>query len=249
MQVGMKTKKRMVYPEMSQSQTSAGAIAPRIVPFALFMTFIGIDEFLHFLRNQGMIVLTDHFFLSLYPVKIAIVGSALWLYRAAYVEIKTRDLMQLRTTLISLMAGSVVFGLWIWMIWPFAIFGNLSGFDPSVFKDDSFKYFMIMIRLAGAVIVVPIMEEIFWRSFLVRYLTGPSFSDIGIGQMTIASFLITTVLFGLEHNLWLAGMMAGAAYNLLLLHAKSIAQCILAHAVTNFLLGMYVLITKQWFFW
>jgi hypothetical protein len=43
--------------------------------------------------------------------------------------------------------------------------------------------------------------------------------------------------------------MAGAAYNLLLLRTKSIAQCILAHAVTNFLLGMYVLITKQWFFW
>ena len=177
------------------------------------------------------------------------VGLTLWLWRSAYTEIDARDLLKFRTSSISFIVGLVVFVLWIWMIWPFAIFGNLTGFDPSILVDDRLKYFMITVRLIGAVIIVPIMEELFWRSFLIRYLTGPSFMDIRIGQMTVTSFIVTTVLFGLEHNLWLAGMAAGAAYNLLLLNTRSIAQCIMAHAATNALLGTYVLMTKQWFFW
>jgi CAAX prenyl protease-like protein len=222
---------------------------PRIAPFALFMFFIGIDEFLHFLLTRGIISLPVQFFLFLYPIKILVVGFSLWWFRSAYVEVDFRDLRNLRSTFISLVTGIVVFGLWIWMIWPFAVFGTLTGFDPSVFTNESLRYTMVTIRLAGAVIIVPIMEEIFWRSFLIRYLSGPSFSDIGIGQMTATAFIVTTVLFGLEHNLWLAGMMAGVAYNLLLLQTKSIVQCIFAHAVTNFMLGVYVLATKQWFFW
>jgi uncharacterized protein len=234
---------------MSISRIAVGTSAPRVAPFALFMLFIGLDELLHLLRNQGLIDVSDTFFLYLYPIKISLVGLTLWLWRSAYTEIDVRDLWKFRTSFISLIAGLVVFVLWIWMIWPFAIFGNLTGFDPSIFVDDRLKYFMITVRLIGAVIIVPIMEELFWRSFLIRYLTGPSFMGIRIGQMTVTSFIVTTVLFGLEHNLWLAGMTAGAAYNLLLLHTRSIAQCIIAHAATNAFLGIYVLMTKQWFFW
>jgi CAAX prenyl protease-like protein len=61
--------------------------------------------------------------------------------------------------------------------------------------------------------------------------------------------LICAVLFGLEHNLILAGIMAGVAYSLLLYWTKSIYQCILAHAVTNLVLGIYVLQTGYWQFW
>jgi len=234
---------------MSLSRIASGTVTPRVAPFALFMLFIGLDELLHLLRNQGLINITDTFFLFLYPVKISLVGMTLWLWRSAYTEIDARDLLKFRNSFISMITGIVVFVLWIWMIWPFAIFGKPTGFDPSIFVDDRLKYFMITVRLVGAVVIVPIMEELFWRSFLIRYLTGPSFMEMRIGQMTVTSFIVTTVLFGLEHNLWLAGMMAGAAYNLLLIHTRSIAQCIVAHAATNALLGIYVLMTKQWFFW
>ncbi len=234
---------------MSLSRISSGTVAPRVAPFALFMLFIGLDELLHFLKIQGLVNISETFFLFLYPVKISLVGLILWLWRSAYTEIDAKDILKYRLSFISIITGVVVFVLWIWMIWPFAVFGNPAGFDPSIFVNDGLKYFMITVRLIGAVIIVPIMEELFWRSFLIRYLTGTSFSDIRIGQMTATAFVVTTVLFGLEHNLWLAGMMAGAAYNLLLLHTRSIAQCIIAHAATNALLGIYVLTTKQWFFW
>jgi CAAX prenyl protease-like protein len=93
------------------------------------------------------------------------------------------------------------------------------------------------------------MEEIFWRSFMLRYVITSDFTSVRIGTFTLTSFLICAVLFGLEHNLLLAGIMAGAVYSLLLYWTKSIFQCVLAHAVTNLALGLYVLQTGHWQFW
>ena len=70
-----------------------------------------------------------------------------------------------------------------------------------------------------------------------------------IGTYSLFSFLIGAILFGLEHHLVAAGVMAGMAYSLLLYRTKSLAQCVFSHAVTNFVLALYVLKTGQWQFW
>jgi CAAX prenyl protease-like protein len=93
------------------------------------------------------------------------------------------------------------------------------------------------------------MEELFWRSFLLRYLISPHFQAVRLGTFTPFSFVATVVLFGVEHDLWLAGMMAGAAYTLLLYKTGRLWPCILAHAVTNLSLGIHVLMTGQWQWW
>lgn len=107
----------------------------------------------------------------------------------------------------------------------------------------------IAIRLLGSSIVVPVMEELFWRSFLLRYLVNPDFRQVPIGTLTTSAVAISVVLFGVEHNQWLAGIVAGLLYTLLLYRTKSLFSCIVAHAVTNFLLGVYVLMTEQWQYW
>jgi CAAX prenyl protease-like protein len=99
------------------------------------------------------------------------------------------------------------------------------------------------------VLVVPLMEELFWRSFLLRYLIDQNFESVPVGSFTWPSFLVTTVLFGLEHHFLVAGMLAGAIYSLLLYRTRSLAQCVLAHAVTNLALAGYVLYTGNWYFW
>ncbi len=107
----------------------------------------------------------------------------------------------------------------------------------------------IAIRLLGSSIIVPVMEELFWRSFLLRYLVNPDFRRIPIGTFTPSALAISVVLFGIEHNQWFAGIIAGLLYTLLLHRTKSLFSCIVAHAVTNFLLGIYVLTTEQWQYW
>jgi CAAX prenyl protease-like protein len=107
----------------------------------------------------------------------------------------------------------------------------------------------IAIRLLGSSIVVPVMEELFWRSFLLRYLVNPDFRQVPLGTFTASALAISVALFGVEHNQWFAGMVAGLLYTLLLYRTKSLFSCIVAHTVTNFLLGVYVLTTQQWQYW
>ncbi len=107
----------------------------------------------------------------------------------------------------------------------------------------------IGIRLFGAVVIVPVMEELFWRSFLLRYLINTDFKQVTLGTFSWYSLIWTVLLFGLEHQRWLAGIGAGILYTLLLYRTKSLSACILAHAITNLALGIYVLLTGYWEYW
>jgi CAAX prenyl protease-like protein len=225
------------------------AAFPRTFPFALFMAFIGLDEGLRFLAGRGVLCFPSQATYYLYPVKALSVAAVLLLFLPRYHEINLRDLKTTGQTTVSVLTGLVVFILWINMDWRFGTLGTPHGFNPDLLPKGFARTLLTMTRLFGAVIVVPVMEELFWRSFLVRYIVDPDFTKVPIGRFTWPSFIISTALFGLEHNFFLAGMMAGAAYNLLLYSTKSISQCVLAHAVTNLALGVYVIVTGKWFFW
>jgi hypothetical protein len=212
------------------------------------MLFIGLEEFARSLQGKDILPASEQVLYSIYPVKAAMVGAVLVCFRKHYQEIRISDLGRPVFTAASLLAGLGVFWLWVNMDWSFGTLGTPAGFNPTVF-DGSAKVGMTAARLAGAVLVVPFMEELFWRSFLIRYVIDNDFYKIPIGTFSWASFLITVLLFGLEHHYFLAGMMAGAVFNLLLYTTRSISQCILAHAVANLTLGIYVLQTSQWRFW
>ncbi len=215
----------------------------RILPFAVYIAFIGIEDLARLLGAA------DRLLLFLYPLKIFAVAAALWHFRRSYSELKWKDLAGAGNSAFSIGIGVAVFAFWIQMTWPFAVFGTLTGYDPTAIEDTSVRYFMITTRIIGAAMVVPVMEEIFWRSFVIRYIINPDFLRVPVGSFSWLSFALVSVLFGLEHNLWLAGIMAGVAYNLVLYRTKSVAQCVLAHAVTNALLAVYVLATSSWHFW
>ncbi|WP_051434437.1 CAAX prenyl protease-related protein [Desulfonatronum lacustre] len=222
---------------------------PRILPFALFMAVIGLEESLRFMDGRGWVVLGDVTFALLYPLKPLAALIALIMLRRAYTELRWADLKEPGSTLLSIVVGLVVFVLWINMDWSFGALPAPPGYDPSIFSHDTMRLTMILIRVASAVLVVPVMEELFWRSFLLRYIINPEFSKVPLGTFTLSSFLVCAVLFGLAHHFILAGIMAAMAYSWLLYRTKSLAQAILAHAVTNLALAAYVLQTGQWYFW
>jgi len=234
---------------MNLPRLVTGNVFPRVLPFALFMSFIGLEELARFLRNAGVMQFEETTLYLLYPVKALSVGFTLLFLRPYYPEIRLRDLANPLQTAVSTAVALAVFLLWVNMDWSFGTQGTLQGFNPTLFDDGFARMGIIGFRLAGAALVVPFMEEIFWRSFLIRYIINSDFEKVPIGRFTWPSFLITTLLFGLEHNLFLAGLMAGIAYNLLLYRTKSLAHCIYAHFVTNLLLGLYVLNTGKWHFW
>jgi uncharacterized protein len=97
--------------------------------------------------------------------------------------------------------------------------------------------------------VIAVIEEFFWRGFLYRWLLGREFLKVDLGRFNAVLFIAVAVLFGIEHDRWLAGIVAGAAYGLLLLRTRDIWAVAAAHGVTNFLLGWYVLATGAYELW
>ena len=101
------------------------------------------------------------------------------------------------------------------------------------------------------VIIVPLVEEIFWRGFLLRWLIDSDFLKVPVGTFQWKSFGVVSLLFMLEHTPpdWPAALLTGALFNLVAIHTRSLSSCVLVHAVTNLGLGLYVLQTGKTGFW
>lgn len=108
---------------------------------------------------------------------------------------------------------------------------------------------IVLIRIAGSSLVVPPLEEVFFRSFLYRYLAKADFQSVPIGRFMAVPFLVTSLLFGFEHQEWLAGILCGFAYQGLVCWKGRLGDAIAAHALTNFLLGIWVVWKGAWNFW
>jgi CAAX prenyl protease-like protein len=107
----------------------------------------------------------------------------------------------------------------------------------------------ILFRMLGAVIVVPIAEELFWRGYLMRTIIKPEFEEIPLGTFQPLSFYITTIAFALVHVEFGSAILFGLIAGWWFCRTKSIKAVILLHAAANLGLAIYVLITRNWFFW
>ena len=145
-------------------------------------------------------------------------------------------------------AGIGVFLMWVALEGRYPQIGH-SSFDPYMVAGQTNVNVVIGIRLFGAAMVVPLMEEVFWRSFVMRFLVASRFKSVPLGQFTWYSFVITAIAFGFEHHRWLPGILAGIVYAALLYRTRNLFSPILAHAITNLLLGIYVVYTGQWTYW
>jgi CAAX prenyl protease-like protein len=67
----------------------------------------------------------------------------------------------------------------------------------------------------------------------------------------LLSFLVVTLTFGFSHQRpdWPAALVCGALYNLVAYRTKSLATCVATHALTNLLLGLWIMKSSQWGFW
>jgi hypothetical protein len=114
-----------------------------------------------------------------------------------------------------------------------------------------------LIRTLGPVIVVPVMEELFWRNWLWRYLISPNnWRLAAVGEWETTAVVGTCLAFALVHPQRLVSVVWAALIAWLLVRTKSLGACIVAHAVTNLLLAIYVLVmtlalgrTSEWYFW
>ena len=216
-------------------------IFARSLPFALYILFLVLEN--------GVSNWAPGFDARwLYPVKTGLVAAALLILWRHYTELKCERLPLLHL-LLSIIAGLIVLVLWVNLEARWMLLGDPGkGYIP-LDAQGRIEPLLIAFRIAGAALVVPLMEELFWRSFIQRWIQRPDFMALDPAQIGMRALVIASVLFAVEHQQWFAGLLAGLAYGGLYIYTRNLWAPVIAHAITNGGLGIYVVMTGRWQFW
>lgn len=244
----------MPYP-VHEADSKAWLSRPQVVralPFLVYAVFLGFQSALD---QGGAIPAPGIDTRWLYALRVGATGAVLAYCWNDYAELSfgmRRYRPFDRPTagyLWAVLVGVLVFVLWINLDHGWVTLGSPGpGFvalDRNGFRD----WPLIVVRIFGAAAVVPLMEELFWRSFLQRWIDRPEFLDADPRLTSHRAVLIASLLFGFEHGQWFAGVLAGLAYGYLYKYSGRLWLAVLAHGVTNFMLGCWVVATGQWQFW
>ena len=158
--------------------------------------------------------------------------------------------------------ASIALGIGVFVVWVApdfivpgwrqnALFQNgVTGHVTSSIPPSQLTSLMLALRTARAVLLVPILEELFWRGWLPRWIQDSHVDRVPLGQYTPLAFWATAVLFATEHGpFWEVGLVAGVIYNWWMRRTRSLGDLMVAHGVTNLALSLYVIATSQWGFW
>jgi CAAX prenyl protease-like protein len=184
-------------------------------------------------------------------LRVTVMSAVLWFIARPVIDLRVRHLWA------TLAIGALVFVVWIApdVLFKgyrhFWLFENaVTGKASTSFSSTDLSWPVLTLRMIRAVVIVPIVEELFWRAWLMRWIIDVDFQKIPLGKYTAQSFWIVAALFASEHGpYWDVGLAAGIVYNWWMVRARSLGDLILTHAVTNFILGAYVIAFGKWEYW
>jgi len=213
----------------------ADPLLVRVVPFLIFLA-------LTFCQGKFSAASADWFYLAKTIVGLWLI----WQMRPAVSEMRWAISWE------AIAVGILIFGIWIGLNGfypkfsatgatgnPFTIFGN----------GSALGWFFIGVHILGMTLVVPPLEEVFYRSCLYRSFASRNFLAMPLNRFLPLPFFATAIVFGFSHNEWLAGILCGAAYQWLVIRKNRLGDAMTAHAITNFLLGVWIVWRGAWNFW
>ena len=229
--------------DSTTDQTGRNKLLAYVLPMALFVVSLALVSPLKKIGGPFWLAAPEYW---LYPLQtFCCAGLLAWFWRQY-------EFQRLARVFFTVAVAVFVFVLWIS---PQAFFGfapRAEGFNPDVLAANPAAYWAtVLLRFLRLAVVVPLVEEIFWRGFLLRYFINENFDRIPFGAFSWLSFAAVTAGFTFVHSPadWPAAAVTGALYNFVAYRTKSLSSCVLAHAVTNLLLGVWIMNTKEWGFW
>jgi CAAX prenyl protease-like protein len=207
----------------------------RVVPFAIFVAFTFC---------QGKFGASSAYWF--YLGKTVVGAWLIWTVRPFVAEMRWNFSWE------AVLVGIAIFAAWVGLdgVYPKPGKGAAEWNPHATFGLNApLAWTFIVVRVLGSSIVVPPLEEVFYRSFLYRYVAKPDFQSFPLGQFGWTPFLATAAIFGFAHHEWLAGILCGFAYQGLVCWKKRLGDAMTAHAITNFLLGVWVVWRGAWHFW
>ena len=225
--------------ESETSKTADPPVWPYLLPLAGFLALTFLEGYL----PSG-----PTWYPVGYAVKLVLVAILMWFCRETW-----RDLA--RPSLGSV-ALAVVVGLLVTLVWVgldgyypmFAFLGTRQSFDPNTL-GPGMKALFLVVRMIGLVVIVPPIEELFYRSFMMRWIVDPNYLKVPIGKVTPMGLAATTLVFASSHPEWLPALLTGLAWGWLVAKTGNVTACVISHSVANLALGLYVLATGEWKYW
>lgn len=191
----------------------------------------------------------------------ALALQALWFaVMAVVIAVVARPALDFR---VRQWAGTIAMGVGVFVLWiapdllfpgyrEHWLFSNsiLGSVGSGLPEDQRGNVAVLLLRGLRAALIVPIVEELFWRAWLMRWLIQPDFSKLPLGTYAFQAFAITALLFAAEHGpYWDVGLATGILYNWWMVRTKSLGDLVLAHGITNACLSIYVVAAGKWKYW
>lgn len=215
----------------------------RVIPFVVFMLL---------LQLRGMAPADGSWGFDprwIYGLTVLVVGALLAVWWREYGELSAQLWPSSREAGLAVGVGLVVFALWIQLDAPWMQLAPPTALFMPIDAQGQLIWPLVAVRWIGAALLVPVMEELFWRSFLMRWFQHETFEGVVPQQIGLRAIVLSTFVFMLAHTLWLAAIVAGLAYAWLYRRTGKLWVPVIAHAVTNFALGIWVVATGHWAFW
>lgn len=123
-------------------------------------------------------------------------------------------------------------------------------FNPLTIDDTFVSVLFMALRFALLALIVPIIEELFLRGWLVRWIQNPDWETTNLTGLSIGALLTPSVYGVLTHpSEAIAAFLWFGLVTWLMTRTGNLWDCVMAHAVTNLLLGIYVVQFQQWQLW
>ena len=216
-------------------RATAGYIAP-------FLAFVGI------MALERIVPLPPEWlYLARFLIVAALIGALSWPYLSFRPSYPLASIAVGVAVFVIWVAPDVLFGYRHFWLFENSLTGAAATTLPPALKSN--VGFMLL-RTISSAMLVPILEELFWRGWMMRWLIDKDFLSVPLGKYVPSAFWIVAILFASEHGpYWEVGLAAGIIYNWWIISTRNLADCILAHGVTNAVLAAYVLVTGQWQYW
>ncbi len=176
--------------------------------------------------------------LHISSAKILIGGGLIWAWRHKFSDDLSAQLTKKQILL------SILFGMLGFTLWFTSQHFKLISIPPSNMPAQwpiALQVVVTTVLIAGSTVIMPIISELFWRSFILRYLIVQDFKSIPLGEFQLFSFLGVIFLAAIPSEYVVAVAAVCAIQNILIIWQKNLRCCIVASVVTNILLALYLL--------
>ncbi|MCI4663474.1 MAG: exosortase E/protease, VPEID-CTERM system [Neomegalonema sp.] len=216
-------------PEATPAQAERVRLADAmLLPFLVFLLSgvaltmaFDLPERLYFVRVAAMLIAVS-FFVSIYRQ------------------------MDWRISTDAIVAGLAVALFWVWVA-PTETSENTTKLLAWLKDGPAFdEVLWLLARAVGFVLLVPLVEELAFRGYLHRIIAHGSLDGAPEATFSWRAFLITSALFGALHSRWWEGALAGALFALAMYRSGRLSNAIIAHAIANGAIFVYVLLTGHW---